>query len=126
MKNSLVSFDNTEIAFAGKSNADLNRAYWLFKLLHYNWLVKISPPFVHFALWAKLPVKGLIKKTVFHHFCGGETIQDCRNTIAELAQYRIGTILDYSAEGKETEESFDAALEQTLATIKEAKNNTNV
>jgi proline dehydrogenase len=126
MKNSLVSFDNTEIAFAGKTNADLNRAYWLFKLLHFNWLVKISPPFVHFALWARLPVKGLIKKTVFHHFCGGETIEDCRHTIDELAKYHIGTILDYSAEGKETEESFEAALSQTLATIKEAKNNRNV
>jgi proline dehydrogenase len=126
MRNSLVSFDNTQIAFAGKSNTDLNRAYWLFKLLHFNWLVKISPPFVKFALWAKLPIKGLIRKTVFHHFCGGESIEDCRSTINELAKYHIGTILDYSAEGKETEESFDAALAQTLATIEEAKNNTNV
>jgi proline dehydrogenase len=126
MKKSSISFDNTEIAFAGKSDSDLNRAYWLFKLLHYNWLVKLSPPFVKFALWSKLPVRGLIRKTVFKHFCGGENIRDCRKTIDELGKYQIGTILDYSVEGKESEEDFDAGLNQTLATIEEAKSNANV
>jgi proline dehydrogenase len=126
MKNNSVSFDNTEIAFAGKSDADLNQAYWLFKLLHFNWLVNISPPFVQFALWARLPIRWLIRKTVFHHFCGGENIKDCRKTIDELAKYHIGTILDYSVEGKESEEDFEAGLKQTLATIEEAKNNPNI
>jgi proline dehydrogenase len=126
MKNNFVSFDNTEIAFAGKSDADLNQAFWLFKLLHFNWLVKISPPFVHFALWARLPIHGVIKKTVFKHFCGGENIQDCRKTINELAKYHIGTILDYSVEGKESEDDFEAGLKQTLSTIEEAKNNPNI
>jgi proline dehydrogenase len=121
-----VSFDNTEIAFSGKSDADLNQAYWLFKLLHYNWLVKISPPFVKLTLWLKLPVKGLIKRTAFRHFCGGETIEDCRGTVNELGKYHIGTILDYSVEGTETEEDFESALTQTLATIEEAKNNPDI
>jgi proline dehydrogenase len=126
MKNNFVSFDNTEIAFSGKSDADLNGAYWLFKLIHFNWLVRISPPFVKLALWTRLPIDGLIKKTVFHHFCGGENIEDCRKTINELAKYHIGTILDYSVEGKESEEDFEAGLKQTLATIHEAKNNSNI
>ena len=59
-----VDFSNTEIAFAGKSDVDLGRAYWLFKLLHYNWLVRISPPFVHFALWARLPGTKKVSKAV--------------------------------------------------------------
>jgi proline dehydrogenase len=126
MKKTGVSFDNTEIAFAGKTDNDLNRAYWLFKLIHYNWLVKISPPFVQFALWAKIPIKGIIKDTVFKHFCGGENIEDCRRTIDELGRYNIGTILDYSVEGKETEEDFDGGLSQTLSTIEEATKNPNV
>lgn len=126
MKNKLVSFDNTEIAFSAQSNADLKRSYWLFKTISFNWLVKISPPFVNFALSAKLPVKGLIKRTVFGHFCGGETITECSATIDKLASYKIGTILDYSVEGKESEEDFKRSLEQTLETISVAKNNPSI
>jgi len=121
MQNSVVSFDDTEVAFKAKSDADLNRAYWLFRLLAYNWLVKISPPFIDFALWARLPVKGLIRATVFRHFCGGETIEKCTSTIAALAEYNIGTILDYSVEGHGSDADFDTALSQTLATIQQAK-----
>lgn len=121
MKNYLVSFDDTETAFQSKSNADLNRAYMLFKIISFNWLVKISPPFVNFAIWSHLPIKGLIKKTIFRHFCGGESISECDATIANLSKYNIGTILDYSVEGKELEADFDNSLQQTLATVQRAK-----
>jgi len=69
--NSPISFDNTAIAFASKSSNDLNRAYLLFKVISYNWLVKIAPAFVDTALALRLPVKGLIRATAFKHFCGG-------------------------------------------------------
>ncbi len=126
MKNSIVSFDNTEVAFANKTNEDLTRAYWLFKIISYNWLVKISPPFVNTAIALHLPIKGIVKATAFRHFCGGETISDCEKTIRELGSYHIGTILDYSVEGKESEEDFEAGLKQTLATIEKAKGNPNI
>src|SRR5258708_7207779 len=126
MRNSIVSFDNTAVAFAGKSDADLNRAYWLFKIINYNWLVKISPPFVNSAIALHLPIKGIVKATAFRHFCGGETINDCDKTISGLADYHIATILDYSVEGKETEEDFDYGLKQTLSTIEKAKGNANI
>jgi proline dehydrogenase len=126
MKNSIVSFDDTETAFRSKSNADLMRAFWLFRIISYNWLVQISPPFVKFALWARLPVKGIIRATAFRHFCGGESIEDCTKTIKELAKFRIGTILDYSVEGKESEEDFERALQQTLATIQRAKGDPDI
>ncbi len=126
MKNSLVSFDDTETAFQSKSDADLNRAYWLFRVISFNWLVQISPPIVKFSMWAHLPVKGIIRATVFRHFCGGESISDCQRTVESLAKYNIGTILDYSVEGKELEEDFDRSLQQTLSTVMRAKGDPHI
>ena len=126
MKNVLISFNDTEIAFKSRSDKDLKSAYWLFKIISFNWLVQISPPFVHFALWAHLPVKGLIRSTIYHHFCGGETISDCKETITKLSQYTIVTILDYSVEGKESEKDFNDSLKETLATIARAKGDKNI
>ena len=89
MKNQLISFDDTETAFFSKSSADLNRAVYLFKMISYNWLVRMSPPFVNFAIWAHLPIKGIIKATIFRHFCGGESIDDCQRTIESLSKYPL-------------------------------------
>lgn len=124
--NNPVSFDNTEIAFASKTNNDLNRAYILFKVISYNWLVKIAPAFVDIALALRLPVKGIIRATAFKHFCGGENIEDCRKTIDSLGKYNIGTILDYSVEGKETETDFEHSLGETLACIACARDLKNI
>jgi proline dehydrogenase len=121
MQNNTVSFEDTATAFAAKSDGDLQRAYWLFKLISYNWLVKISPPFVNTAIALRLPIKGIIRSTIFRHFCGGETIADCEKTIRHLHDFNIGTILDYSVEGKESETDFEQSLNQTLATIERAK-----
>lgn len=126
MKDHLISFDDTETAFQSKTDSDLKRAFWLFKIISFNWLVQISPPFVRFALWAKLPVKGLIRATAFRHFCGGENIEDCKNAILELGKYKIGTILDYSVEGKESDEDFEKGLKETLATLSRAKGDPNI
>lgn len=126
MKDHLVSFDDTETAFKSRTAEDLKRAYLLFKLISFNWLVKMSPPFVQFALWAHLPVKGIIRRTIFYQFCGGENISDCSNTIKNLAKYSIGTILDYSVEGKESEDDFNSALNETLSTITRAKGDVNI
>jgi proline dehydrogenase len=115
------NFSNSEIAFSGKSNADLTRAYWLFKAISSNLLVKIGPPITTFAMAIGLPVAPIIRATIFRHFCGGESIDACNNTIQELAKFKIGTILDYSAEGAETESSFDATTQETIATIERAK-----
>jgi proline dehydrogenase len=88
--------------------------------------VKISPPFVDAAIGLHLPVKGLIRATIFKHFCGGETIEECAKTTEELGKYNIGTILDYSVEGKETEKDFEHSLQQTLACIEQAKGNKHI
>jgi len=119
-----ISFDNTENAFKSKSDSDLNRSYQLFKLISNPFLVKLGATFTPLAL--NIGLKGLIKKTIFKQFVGGENIHDCSSAINELGKYNIGTILDYSVEGKESEEDFDACLKETLETIKMANNNNNI
>lgn len=122
----LPSFENTEIAFKAKSNRDLQRSYWLFKLIGYNWLVKLGPPMVNFAFSIHLPITGIIKSTVFKQFCGGESMDDCNGTMAELHKYGIGSILDYSVEGKEAEEEFEHTTQETVETILKAKGNPQI
>ena len=116
----MISFDNTEIAFQGKSKKDLNRAYWLFKLVSSNTLVKLGPILLNIALFLRLPILGLVKATIYKHFCGGESIKDSQKTIEDLANYQIGTILDYSVEGQESEANFDSCMREIIATIERA------
>src|SRR5690606_22572729 len=71
-------------------------------------------------------VEGIIKHTVFKHFCGGETIEDSEETIQSLAKYNIGTILDYAVEAEETEAGFDNTAAEIMMTIDKAKNSANV
>lgn len=125
-KPATLSFDNTEIAFKLKSNNELKQSYLLFKAIGYNWLVKLGPPMVNGAFNVGLPIKGLIKNTVFKQFCGGESMDDCNKTIDQLHSYGVGTILDYSVEGEEKEESFNATATETLETISKAKNNPKI
>ncbi|WP_091207468.1 proline dehydrogenase family protein [Mucilaginibacter gossypiicola] len=114
------SFENTEIAFRHSSNADLNRAYWLFRMINVNFLVKIGPPVTNFAMKIGLPIKSIIKATIFKHFCGGETIAECDYTIKNLYSGRVGTILDYSVEGEEEETVFDNTRDEIIRTIERA------
>jgi proline dehydrogenase len=118
--NSKLSFENTEIAFRHSSNTDLNRAYWLFKVINVNFLVKIGPPITNFAVKIGLPIKGLIQATIFKHFCGGETIAECNQTIKNLADGGVGTILDYSIEGEDDEAVFDSTRDEIIRTIERA------
>jgi len=114
-------FDNTAVAFALKNNTELNKAYYLFKLISNNTLVKVGTSLTSFAIATKLPVKGLIKTTVFDHFCGGVTEEDCLKVVDKMYTKGVSSVLDYSVEGKETEAQFDHALEMTLKTIVFAK-----
>ncbi len=115
-----LNFEDTEIAFRNKSNAELNAAYWLFKLISSNFLTKVGPPVANLLLSIGLPVKGLIKATIFKQFCGGETIAECEHTIEQLALAGVGTILDYSVEGEDEETVFDFTCEEILRTIDRA------
>lgn len=121
-----IDFQNTEVAFHANTNRDLKQAFLLFKFMNFPALVKISKRLVLFCLKMKLPIKGIIKATIFRQFCGGETIDGCYDQIERLAKESVGSILDYSAEGKETEEAFEYTMETTIRTIEFAKKNKNV
>ena len=120
LKSTNLSFDNTEIAFRGKTDADLKRAYWLFKMISINFLTKIGPPITNFALNIGLPITFLIKNTIFQHFCGGESIDECEQTVSQLHAGNVGSILDYSVEGEDDEMVFDATCEEIKNTIRHA------
>lgn len=122
----MISFDNTEIAFSGKSDKDLHWAYRLFKLIGKPWLVNLGSFFGNLSLKLRLPVKGMIKKTIFKQFCGGENIADCEIRIKELGKYNVGTILDYSVEGKDSEEDLDKTRDEIIQTILKAKSNSSI
>ena len=115
---SKVDFTNTAIAFERKSNRELKETAWLFGMMNKNWLVSIGSNLTLIALKMKLPIKGIIKKTIFKQFCGGATFEECRQSIKELANYQVATILDYGAEGKESEEAFDITVEESIRSVR--------
>ena len=116
-------FNNTEKAFSLKSNSELNRAHFLFQMIGKPALVKIGTSLTNFALQFHLPVERIIRKTVFDHFCGGVSEQDCLQVVAKMYTKGVSSVLDYSVEGKEEEAQFDACLKMTLKTIDFAKEN---
>ena len=122
----MISFENTEIAFQSKSDKDLERAYWLFKIVGSPTMVKFGKWGANVALSAGLPIKGLIRKTIFRQFCGGESIATCEETIKTLSRYGVGTILDYSVEGKTSEEDFDSTVEEIIRTIEKAEQQNHI
>lgn len=115
-----VFFEDTSVAFASKSDAKLRKTYWLFSLMNQARVVNLGTFFIKLALKLNLPIKNLIRATIFEQFCGGETINDCNPTIASLGQSGIGTILDYSVEGEDKESSFDITATEILKTIDKA------
>jgi proline dehydrogenase len=119
-KNHHLSFEDTSVAFAHQSDSKLRKTYLIFAMMNQNWLVKIGTFFIKLILKLGLPVKFLIKKTLFSQFCGGESIETCQKTIENLAKGKIGTILDYSVEGEDNEKDFDKTTEEIVKTIKKA------
>ena len=108
-------FDNTVVAFSLKSDSQLERAYFLFKMIQIEPMVKIGSAVTNFALKAHLPIEGLIKSTVFDHFCGGVSEEDCLPVIEKMySQGNVYSVLDYSVEGKDEEASFDDSLNKIL------------
>ena len=111
-------FDNTEIAFSLKSDSQLERAYFLFRMIQNQPMVRIGSAVTNFALKAHLPIEGLIRSTVFDHFCGGVTEDDCLPIIDNMYNNgKVHSVLDYSVEGKDEEVSFDGALAKIIRII---------
>jgi proline dehydrogenase len=119
-------FQNTEVAFKHLSDLDLYRAWTLFRTINVKPLVLAGPPLVTAALKLRLPIQGLLRATVFKQFCGGETLEKCRETINQLTKGGVYSILDYGVEGEKSEDGFNAAMEEVLKTVTEAKQNPRI
>jgi proline dehydrogenase len=115
-----VDFSDTEVAFKNQSDKQLNLNHFIFQAMNQNWLVNIGTFLIKYSLKIGLPIKVIIKRTIFQLFCGGENIKDCQSTIEKLNSYKVGTILDYSVEGEDDEKSFEITKNEILLTIDKA------
>jgi proline dehydrogenase len=115
-----LSFKNTAVAFAYKSDADLKKADFIFSLVNHPWISFLATRFIKIAFALGLPIEGIIKRTAFDHFCGGESIEESEGVISILAQHHVGTILDYSVEGEKSEAGFDITMNEILRTLEKS------
>jgi proline dehydrogenase len=115
-----ISFEDTANAFSYKSDKELKKAHFIFSTVNHPWISAMAQGSVKLALNLRLPIEGIIRKTVFDHFVGGVSIEDSEEVIQKLGQFGVGTILDYSVEGEDSEASFDATTNEILKTILKA------
>lgn len=121
-----ISFEDTSVAFSYKSDAALRKAHFIFSLVNHPFISSLATSAVKFSLKLGLPIEGIIRKTVFDHFCGGESIEKSDPVVRQLASFGIGTILDYSVEGEQSENGFERTTDEILRTIDNAKNSSNI
>jgi proline dehydrogenase len=122
----VVSFDNTQRAFQHKTDHELKKARFLFGLMSNPIMVKIGATLTPWAIRAGLPIKGLIRKTLFAQFIGGENLEQTAAVAKKLALHNVKVILDYGVEGKEGEENFDNACKVFLKVIDHAASEPNI
>ncbi|MCB0620976.1 MAG: proline dehydrogenase family protein [Saprospiraceae bacterium] len=123
----VVDFSNTENAFVDKTDEELKKALWLFKMMNKRWLVEIGSKVGLAAIRMRLPfVDSIVKKTIFEQFCGGTTLLESQNTIERLYRHHVLTILDYGAEGKETEEDYNLTMNETIRALEFAATHESV
>jgi len=122
----MIKFDNTEIAFKSQSNLELKKAYRLFKVMGNSMLVKAGNKFAGIASKIGFPLGWIAKPTLYAHFVGGETIEDCKKNVLKLAQYQVKSILDYSVEGKHDDKDIENAFNETIKSITHAGLNPDI
>jgi proline dehydrogenase len=122
----IISFDNTEVAFEYKTSKQLKKAQFLFSLMGKPWIVKLGIRLAPWSVKMGLPVKGLIRKTIFAQFAGGETLEQTTLVAKNLGEYHVKVILDYAVEGKEGEENFEHACNEFIRVINYAATQPNI
>ena len=119
-------FDNTKLAFELKSNNSLRKSLFLFNIIKYPLIVKLSSFLMRLFLKLKLPVTPIIKSLLFDQFCVGLNEKESMMTVKKLFKFNLKSILHYHVEGYESEKSFDDCLANTIKTIKSASKTNNV
>jgi proline dehydrogenase len=114
----LPDLNNTEIAFAYKSDKELRKSARLYSLMNKQWLVNLGAKLGLPAIKMRLPfVTTIVKNTVYEQFCGGTTLLESMETIEQLQEFDVATILDYGAEAKEKEEDFNNTMNENIRAI---------
>ena len=122
-----IAFDNTENAFKYKTDKDLRQAGYLFSSMGFQWLVNLGTRLTPWAIKSGLPIKGIIRNTIFKQFVGGETLEETKPVVDLLGQHKVQVILDYGVEGgEEAEAGFDHAMEQFLKVVDYAGTQPNI
>lgn len=121
-----LSFDNTQYAFAYKSDSALRKSYRLFSIMQYGFLVKIGSALAPIALKLKLPIKGIIRNTIFEQFCGGENLQEVVQTAASLNEFSVDCALDYGVEASAGESNYNNSVKENQKAIEYAKTHPNI
>ena len=121
-----LDFEDSEIAFKGKSNAELRQIHLLFKVMNNGGLVKMGKNMVNMAFSLHLPIQFIIRNTLYKHFVGGTSIENCAKTIDKLASRHVDSILDFAVEGEEDEALFDSTSDEVIRTIKYAQKHEKV
>ncbi len=121
-----ISFENLKVAFASKSDAELRRMYLVFAMLNNKFISDLGIALTNIGFKLHLPIKGIMKRTMFGHFCGGETIAESTSEAQKLAEYGVESTLDYSVEGEGDEASYDQTCAEILKTIEKAENQSSL
>ena len=121
-----LSLDNTQIAFAYKSTAELKRARFLFSVIQSPIIVSIATKLTPALMNSGLPVNGLIRSTIFNQFVGGETLEETARVAKQLGAYGVQVILDYGVEAKEGEDNFDNVTEKIMEAVEFAATQNNI
>ena len=121
-----LSLDNTQIAFAYKSTAELKRARFLFTVIQSPLIVSLATKLTPALMNSGLPVNGLIRSTIFNQFVGGETLEETARVAKQLGAYGVQVILDYGVEAKEGEENFDNVTEKIMEALAFAATQNNI
>lgn len=112
-----LDLNDIQVAFERKDDKQLANMAWLFRQMNRRWLVNVGSSLTLFALKIRLPIQGIIKRTIFAQFCGGTGLTESTPTVQELARHNVLTVLDYGAEGKETDADFDKTLSEFIRAL---------
>ncbi len=124
LKINMSIFDNTQIAFADKTDAQLKKAYWMFKAIEQPALTGVGISVLNFTVKNNFPfVSGIVRSTLFEQFCGGETREESMQVVKKMFRHHVGSIFDYAIEGKAEEKAFDITCEEIKQNIKFAEGN---
>jgi proline dehydrogenase len=122
-----LDFSNTENAFSNKSDKELKKTAWLFRMMNSPTLVKLGAPIALKSVQWGLPfAEKVVQNTIFQQFCGGTTLLNSSKTIERLAKAQAKSILDYGVEAKETEDEFNKAMNENIRAIEFASRSKDI